>query len=70
MEWSKNKPAQPGWYWFRHNTQDNQPAVIEVLLLGQCLCVNEDGDSVEDVCARWDYCEWCYIPEPTDPKEA
>lgn len=32
MKWTRNKPTQTGWYWYRNN--DIQPAVIHVNISG------------------------------------
>lgn len=38
MEWTSDKPTNPGWYYVRHPDSRNDPWIVEIL----------DGDPIAD----------------------
>ena len=67
MNWTTEKPTKSGWYWMRYVPRDQFPSIIQVLHDGACLCVNNDGDTVDDVCTAWPHSQWAGpIPEPKE----
>lgn len=55
MEWSRERPTEPGYYWIRHDSEGEPDTIIEV-------CVDRRGNWfandwwLTDSC--WDDTEW------------
>ncbi len=64
-QWSKNKPAGPGWYWFRGQAHESEPFIVEIDVAGQFQW--PDGGYQEVALAKG---EWAGpIEEPQDMGE-
>lgn len=37
MNWSRDKPTKPGWYWWRNRSKGISPALVEVTIDGDGL---------------------------------
>jgi hypothetical protein len=66
MRWTRERPTQPGWYWWRHSSASTPWIArvndgLEVGAINEALTVSE-VDHVDE-CGG----EWCAIPLP--PKE-
>ncbi len=35
LKWTKNKPTEAGWYWYRGQTHEEDPFIVQVDEVGQ-----------------------------------
>lgn len=70
MQWTKDVPTVPGWYWIRFRGPGENPEVVRILRKGDPLVVweigYEDCENLDD--ARfYQGAEWCGpLPVPTE----
>lgn len=68
MDWTSEKPTEPGWYWLRWEDGRNEPPTIARVLIGYPpgrLSVMLVGDEDELYLDRMDdHARWLHVQEP------